>query len=79
MSLARTMVTLTTVVVLLLTAVAALLVHPDPRSYTTPGGGGSTSDVITYAEALVSLALTGGAIAAGWYLALGPIRRQRFG
>lgn len=41
----------------------------DERAYTTATGGGSTSDVITAVEAAVSLALTAGAVAAGWRLA----------
>ena len=55
------------VLALLAAAAIALFAHPDPRSYTTPTGGGSTSDVITYTESLLSLALTGSAVAAGWY------------
>jgi len=62
------------VFVLLASAVAVLFMHQDPRSYTTGTGGGSTSDVITFAESLSSLMLTTAAIAAGWALAT-PSRR----
>ncbi|MGI8776186.1 MAG: hypothetical protein ACR2LJ_02080 [Acidimicrobiales bacterium] len=55
-------------------AVLVLFAHQDPRSYTTATGGGSSSDVITFAESLPSLVLTGTAMAAGWALAA-PRRR----
>lgn len=58
-----------TVIVLLTAAAVTLFVHEDPRSYTTATGGGSTSDVITMAESLISLSLSSAAIAAGWLLA----------
>lgn len=54
---------------LLIAAGAALLLHADPRSYSTPTGGGFTSDVITPAEAALSLSLVLAALAAGWVLA----------
>ena len=54
---------------LLVAAVAALLVHDDPRTYTTPTGGGSTSDVVTITESLISLALAAAAVGSGWLLA----------
>jgi hypothetical protein len=76
-SAARTNLTLYVVVLLLIAAVAALLVHHDPRAYSTPTGGGSTSDVITTAEALISLALTASSLAAGWFLA--APRAQAYG
>jgi hypothetical protein len=53
-------------VALMAAAVAALFLHRDPRSYSTATGGGSTSDVITTGESLISLALTSVAIAGGW-------------
>ena len=61
--------TLLAVFVLLATAVVILFIHQDPRSYTTSTGGGSTSDVITFAESLPSIALTACAVASGWVLA----------
>lgn len=57
------------VVVLVLAAFLALFANEDPRRYSTPTGGGSTSDVITVAESLGSLALTAAALGAGWFLA----------
>ena len=57
------------VVVLVLAAFLALFANDDPRRYSTPTGGGSTSDVITVAESLGSLALTAAALGAGWFLA----------
>jgi hypothetical protein len=63
------------VIGLVVIALLALLVHQDPRSYTTSIGGGSTSDVITVAEAFASLALVAAALAAGWFGAA-PARRR---
>lgn len=54
---------------LLLGAVIALFISEDPASWTTPTGGGSTSDVITNREALLSLASLALALTAGWTLA----------
>lgn len=68
MSGARAAVTLWVVVLLLIAAVGALLVHQDPREYTTRTSSGSTSDIITTVEALVSLTLTATSLAAGWFL-----------
>ncbi len=65
----RAALTAVVVIVLLMAAVVTLFVHEDPRSYTTATGGGSTSDVVTMAESLISLALSSAAIAAGWLLA----------
>ena len=62
----RTAATLAWVQVLLVAAGAALFVHQDPRSYSTPIEEGSTSDVITAVEALVSLGLVVAAIVGGW-------------
>lgn len=67
--------TVAAVFLMLAASVAVLFLHEDPRSYSTATGGGSTSDVITYAESLPSIALSVGAAVAGWFLA-GP--RQRF-
>ena len=71
----RTAATLAWVQVLLVAAVAALLVHQDPRSYATPVEQGSTGDVVTVAEALVSLALVGTALVGGWALAVAKTTR----
>lgn len=68
-ALGKTGGTLLAVFVLLAAAVVILFVHQDPRAYTTSTGGGSTSDVITFAESLPSLALTACAVASGWVLA----------
>ena len=57
------------VVVLVVAAFLVLFANDDPRQYSTRTGGGSTSDVITVAEASSSLALSGIAIAASWLLA----------
>lgn len=65
----RAALTFGAVVALLIAAVVVLFVHQDPRSYTTPTGGGSTSDVITAAEAAVSLVLTTASVVSGWCLA----------
>ena len=56
------------VVILLLGAAVALFVSEDPASWTTATGGGSTSDVITDREALLSLACTVLALVTGWTL-----------
>ena len=63
-----TAVTLWVVALLLIAAVGALLVHQDPREYATATSSGSTSDIITTAEALISLALTSASLVAGWLL-----------
>ena len=65
----RAALTAVVVIVLLMAAVVTLFVHEDPRSYTTATGGGSTSDVVTMTESLISLSLSSAAIAAGWLLA----------
>ncbi|MFP3901782.1 MAG: hypothetical protein ACLFXM_13080 [Acidimicrobiia bacterium] len=67
---------LTTVVVLtlLVAALAALFAHEDPREYRTETSGYSTSDIVTYGEAGLSLGLTATAIVAGWWLAARPGR-----
>ena len=57
------------VLALLVGALLALVVHQDPREYTTATASYGTSDVITAAEALVSLALVGAALAMAWVLA----------
>jgi hypothetical protein len=65
----REALALLAVLVCLVASVAALLVHEDPRSWRDETGGASTSDVVTVAEALLSLALQGAALASGWLLA----------
>lgn len=70
--------TVVAVFVVLAAAVFVLLAHQDPRSYTMATGGGSTSDVITFAESLSSLVLTATAVAAGWALGA-PDRRTGTG
>jgi hypothetical protein len=56
------------VLVLVVAAFLALFAHDDPRSYSTATGGGSTSDVVTMAEAMVSLALSATAVGSAWLL-----------
>lgn len=56
------------VVILLFGAAVALFVSDDPASWTTATGGGSTSDIITNREALLSLACTMLALGTGWTL-----------
>lgn len=56
------------IVTLLLGAAVALYISDDPASWTTATGGGSTSDVITNREALLSLACTTLALVTGWTL-----------
>ena len=71
----RSLLTTIGVVGLLVAATVALFVHEDPRSYSTPRGGGATSNVISTDEAPASLALVGGAVGSGWLLA-GPRSRS---
>jgi hypothetical protein len=68
----------TVVVWLLGGAVAALIVHPDPRDHTSADGrsSASTTDVITVAEASISIGLVTLAIGVGWLLAT-PRRGRR--
>lgn len=49
-------------------AVVALFAHQDPRSWSTATSEGSTSDVITLGESLLSLWLVALALTLGWYL-----------
>jgi hypothetical protein len=67
----------TTLVVLTLVVVAglALFAHDDPRSWQHGEVSGSTSDVVTVAESLLSLGLGSLAICAAWYLAT-PVTRR---
>ena len=57
-----------TVVILLVAAVAALLMHDDPRESTYASVSYATSDIITWIEAAISMALTTAALAVGWIL-----------
>jgi hypothetical protein len=61
-------------VVLLLGAAVVLFASDDPAEWTTATESGSTSDVITDVEALLSLTCTALAVAAGW--ALSATRRR---
>ena len=72
----RTAVTTVVVIALLLAAAISLFVHEDPRSYTTPTGGGGTGDVITPIEALIAVALAGAAITAGWLTTTVRVRER---
>jgi len=65
---ARVAVTLWVVLAFFVGAVVVLFAHDDPRAWTTVGGGGSTSDVITWAESTISLVLSATALVAGWHL-----------
>lgn len=73
LSATRVVATLMVVTVFLIAAVAVLFVHEDPRHYATPTESGSTSDIITSVEALVSLALTTTGVIAGWTLSPPPV------
>lgn len=57
------------VVGLVVAAFLVLFANDDPRQYSTPTGGGGTSDVITVAEASISLALSATAVGGSWFLA----------
>ena len=63
----RDAATTVAVALLLVAAGLALFAHEDPRSWTTATGGGSTSDVVTYAEAAVAVGLAVVAVAGGWW------------
>lgn len=56
------------VAVLQMAAAVALFLNDDPASWTTATGGGSTSDVITNGEGVLSLAAIAGALVVGWVL-----------
>ncbi len=64
---------------LLVTAGAvALFIHPDARSFETATGGGMTSDVVTPAEAMLSIGLVSTALFGAWLLTA-PVRGRRGG
>jgi hypothetical protein len=62
-------VTIWALVVVIGAAVLALFAHQDPRSWSSATAEGSTSDVITFGESLLSLWLVALALWLGWYLA----------
>jgi len=64
-------------VVLQLAAGAALFLSDDHASWTTADGGGSTSDVITNGEAVLSLGAIAALLVAGWVLSTPRLRRRR--
>ncbi len=66
---ARALLTTVVILGLLIAAALALFVHQDPRSYSTPNGGGETSDVISIEESLASVSLVSSALAFGWLVA----------
>ncbi|MEK7292903.1 MAG: hypothetical protein AAB088_05625, partial [Actinomycetota bacterium] len=57
------------VFLLLVAAFVALLAHEDPREFVGESATFGTSDIVTYAEAAISLAFTSGAFAIGWRFA----------
>jgi hypothetical protein len=63
-------VTIWALVAVLGTAVVALFAHQDPRSWSSATAEGSTSDIITFGESLLSLWLVALALTLGWYLAV---------
>jgi hypothetical protein len=65
----RVAATTSVVLVFLVAAVVALFAHEDPREFVTETAFYATSDVVTYLEAALSLALTGIGVGAGWLLA----------
>jgi len=71
-------VTIWALVAVLGAAVIALFAHQDPRSWSSATAEGSTSDVITFGESLLSLWLVALALTLGWYLAA-PRRGARAG
>lgn len=73
----RAVLATASVLAFLLAAVVALFLHDDPRQWSSADGGGSTGDVITVGESLISLWLTVGAVATGWLLVPPAAGRQR--
>jgi hypothetical protein len=65
---ARDVATAMGVLVLLFAALVVLFRHDDPREYSSATAAYSTSDVITYSEASLSLGLTTLATSLGWRL-----------
>ncbi|MEK7410906.1 MAG: hypothetical protein AAB327_05905 [Actinomycetota bacterium] len=65
----RTVATTAVVFLLLVAAFVALLAHEDPREFVGESATFGTSDIVTYAETAISLALTSGALAIGWRFA----------
>lgn len=67
------------IVVLAPLAVVALWVHPDAREWTTPTTTYGTSDVVTWAEAAISLTLTAAVVALASSGTARPCRAPRAG
>lgn len=65
----RTVATTTVVLLLLVAAFVVLFAHEDPREFVGESATFGTSDIVTYAEAALSLVLTSGALAVGWRFA----------
>jgi len=63
----RAAVTTTAVLLLLVAALVALFANEDAREYVTDTAVYGTSDIVTYAEAALSLALTLTGIVVGWW------------
>lgn len=59
---------------LLVAALVTFFAHEDPREYFGESTSFYTSDIVTYAEAALSLVLTAVALAVGWRFASSPIR-----
>jgi len=64
------------VLALLFAALLALFSSDDPRTFTSSTSTYETSDVVTYTESAVSLALVGLALTAGWTLGTRPGARH---
>lgn len=62
----RTAATTTVVLLLLVAAFVVLFAHEDPREFVGESATFGTSDIVTYAEAALSLVLTSVALALGW-------------
>ena len=65
----RTAATTAVVLLLLVVAFVALLAHEDPREFVGESTTYGTSDIVTYAEAAISLVLTSVALTVGWRFA----------
>lgn len=64
----RTAAVTSAVLTLLVAAVVALFTYEDPREHATASVSYATSDIVTYGEAVLSLALSGSAVLSGWVL-----------
>lgn len=65
----RTAATTIVVLLLLVAALVALLAHEDPREFVGESATFGTSDIVTYAEAALSLVLASVALSVGWRFA----------